>query len=141
MIFYLIPAAAGQPETLEATQDDARAACRFRGLKPNAFEPHEVPTDKAGLMRYLNDMRLARYVDALNAPKPLTHDEIRNSNSPEAQVAARRIASGESARPAPTEEAICLAIADMSGTALGHVALEVSARYKALANEAMGRGQ
>ena len=83
---------------------------------------------------------------------PLSFDEIRNSNTPEAQMAAKALMDPERPvttqadidamfspppkRPAPGVDEICVAIADLSGTLLGHVALEVSARYAALANGA-----
>lgn len=55
MIFYLIPAAGGQPRELAGTQADARALCKVHGLKFDAETmAHDVPTDKAGLMNYVN---------------------------------------------------------------------------------------
>jgi hypothetical protein len=149
MIFYLVPAAAGRPATLQPTQADANREARERGLKVRAPDmEHQVPTDKAGLMAYVNAMLAEQ-------PRAMTRDEIVNSNAPEAQAAAEAAMNPDtpsyvetnddgslkvrtaftcaqvaaSALPKDTKvQDICHAIAKLRANELGYVALEVIAR-------------
>ena len=66
------------------TQADAKARSKERG---GFFDLVEVPTDKDGLIAYLNGME---------APAELSRDEILHSNTPEAQEAAKRLMQPES---------------------------------------------
>ena len=45
----------------------------------------EVPTDKPGLIEYLNALRWSEQARAV-APEAMTMDEIKHSNTPEAQA-------------------------------------------------------
>lgn len=57
MIFYLVPATESQPAKLEPTQADANREAKARGLKVRAPDmEHNVPTVKAELMDYINDL-------------------------------------------------------------------------------------
>jgi len=95
MIFYLINAGNGQPSQLAATQEDARSVAKDRGFGPRAFEKHDVPTDKDGLMSYINGL--------MRVEPELTDDEIRQSNTPEAQAVAR-----ERMRPSYVDQSVAL---------------------------------
>lgn len=95
MIFYLVPAGEGpefHPPMLQPTQGDANKLARERGLKVRARDmEHQVPTDKAGLMAYINDL-LSRsggpvgYAGSIPAPAHQNTDAL---DIDIAEVAAR----------------------------------------------------
>ena len=90
MNLYLVLGTSAHPAELAGTQADAKRMARERGT---SWEPYEVPVDKAGLMAHLNAM-LADINAEMHMVKHVDFEEIRQSNTPEAQLAAREIANG-----------------------------------------------
>ncbi len=118
------------------TQAEARADGK-------GWTPEEVPTDKAGLIAYLN-AKVER-TERLEAP---TLENIRQSNTEEARVRASVLMSApltqarvdemfepRASAPSLPRDAVCEAISAYSGADLGYVALEVAARFSALGKE------
>jgi hypothetical protein len=144
MIFYLVPAAAGRPATLQPTQADANREARERGLKVRAPEmQHDVPTDKAGLMGYINAMfaageqaveRAPTQADQIEAAADRFEQDAAKDHKPAYTQEQVDAMFQPRSKEAPLDrDAVCTAIADMDGTDLGMVALEVTARIKSLA--------
>jgi hypothetical protein len=136
MIFYLVPAAAGRPAQLQPTQADANREARERGLKVRAPDmEHEVPTVKAELMAYINDLMgsaggpvgLAGSTPA--APQPI--DPTPEPTGFMSQEQVDELFKPRAKAPLPRER-VCEAISDMTGTDLGFVALEVACRFETL---------
>lgn len=116
-----------------------KADGQYAGTQKDAGKGHtpvDVPVDKAGLIDYLNAMGAA--------PVAALSDEDRFANNyvadREAEEKARHRSQAEiDALFEPTYRAlpcdkVCAAVSSYSGTDLGMVALEVAARYKALAS-------
>ncbi len=109
------------------------------------WTPEEVPTDKAGLIAYLNRLTL---VDPTPTTASTPLDDIRQSNTEEARVKANVLMNQpltqakvdemfepRATRPVLARDAVCDIISRYEGTDLGYVALEVAARYTALSKE------
>lgn len=152
MIFYLIPARGGEPKRIEATQDEARTACKARGLRPSEFEKHDVPTDKAKLKDYVNDLLAQAHEMAPGRPQTaaaaVSADEPADDSTggdaslgrhfptgtaadgfPEARCAYTPAQVAASALPRSEKvQDVCHLIAKMPAGELGFVALEVIAR-------------
>lgn len=153
MRFYLIDAT---PRFLARSESEARRAAKAAGA---SFAPIEVPSDKSGLFDFLNEL----YASLEPAPAARADPEIEEeawvdiaaANPPAPALTADRLASELTAerleamftppaatqRPAPrlmpsSADSLCEAISELEGIALGNVALEVAARFKALAARA-----
>lgn len=160
MIFYLIPPTAETPARLEPTQDAARAACRAIGTKfmANAMQ-HDVPTDKTGLLNYVNDLLAATTQLIISPPSPADVDpapaisqvEVDAMFTPGPQRGERP--SGWGANPVhsaaatdqrlglPTDlgervDAICDTIDALGAHHLGNVAHAVASRFGEIAKQA-----
>lgn len=140
MIFYLVLGTSSAPSCLAGTQADAKAMARERGT---SWEQHDVPTDKAGLMDYVNqlmaDVSAEMHKDRL-APPGHCGDEYEPEPEPDdvplaedghpdhrsaftsAQVAAYALPRN------PKVQDICHAVTKLTAADLGYVALEVIAR-------------
>jgi len=152
VIFYLIPKTVNKPSQVELTQDLARAECRERGLKPSAFEQYVVPTDKAGLQKYVNEMLAAvdKVIPSKPAPDPIDdpdHDapipaedevdldqhtgrnEIAQDGHPNGPpgYTSTQIAAGVMPKTQKLRD-VCYIVSKMTASELGTVALEVIAR-------------
>jgi hypothetical protein len=140
MIFYRIPAHAGQPIWLEATQSEARSACKARGLKPSEFEQIDIPTDKAGLMATLNRLYAAATASPAReeAAEPVEEPEARHMSQSDvdalftAPVSAQRVTPRLFSAGADID-ALEEAIMELEGHQLGNVAQTVCCRMKELA--------
>lgn len=154
MLFYLIPTAGDQPSKLEPTQDAARATCKARGLKFNADEmKHDVPTEKAALLEYVNALLAQRYaaaaegvdtfyrgMDAGAAKAANNDDDVDvarhgdwNGEAPDGHANSRCAFTSTQVRAAalPRSEKVqdvCHLVSKMTAGELGFVALEVIAR-------------
>jgi hypothetical protein len=146
MIFYLIPAHGGEPKRIEATQDEARATCKARGLRPSEFQKHDVPTDKAGLRDYVNDLlgmvpgtpqtaaEAHSGASASDAPRIAQHTPagcsgVAQDGHPECRPAFTSAQVHASALPRSEKvQDVCYLVSKMTAGELGFVALEVVAR-------------
>lgn len=82
---------------------DAYPGHRWQPLKPkNGVAVNIAENGREELANFLNGLEIDLLADA--APRELTRDEIVNSNTPEAQAAARKIMN-----PAPDAAAYCKA--------------------------------
>jgi hypothetical protein len=143
MIFYLVPAAAGRPAQLQPTQADANREARERGLKVRAPDmEHEVPTVKAELMAYINDLmagpaaEIPYTVETVRGPIEVDLKKLECDPTPEptgfmSQQEVDELFKPRAKAPLPRER-VCEAISDMTGTDLGFVALEVACRFETL---------
>jgi hypothetical protein len=135
MIFYLIPAHGGEPKRIEATQDEARSACKARGLRPSEFEKHDVPTDKAGLRDYVNDLlgkapgTPQTAAEAHSGAAASNAPAIAGDGHPECRPAFTSAQVHASALPRSEKvQDVCYLVSKMTAGELGFVALEVVAR-------------
>lgn len=146
MIFYLVPAANGEPQRLEGTQADANRVAKDRGLKVRAPQMQlDVPTDKTGLQAYINALMAIEVA----APAPLREDLLGNgeeyglapvvSHKPaftQAQVDAMFEPTERTNRlTADDVDQVCILIEEMSGAAIGHIAHSLAARIERLGKE------
>jgi hypothetical protein len=95
MIFYEVLGTSEAPCCFVGTQVDAKRLAKERGT---SFEQVDVPTDKSGLMDYVN--RLKADINAEMHREP-TRDEIINSNTPEMQAKAHELMT-----PGYTEQSV-----------------------------------
>lgn len=127
MIFYIIKAV---PNFIVATQAEAKKASREYGGAP--WGPHEVPTDKAGLMAYINDLMMdsaSILTDAVTpVAKPAEQCRSCASRDPVAlERGAKALAAGANGN------AIAERIMELDGFELGLVLQAVPTRLKQLA--------
>ncbi len=112
------------------------------------WTPEEVPVDKAGLIDYLNTHRVSQQapesspVPDVATPYIERYNRTSQSGGIEAepftgltQAKVDEMFADRNQPKALPRDALLEAVADMTGTDLGFVALEVAARFKALAQE------
>jgi hypothetical protein len=147
MIFYVIPSHNGEPKRLEATQADARSACKARDLKPSDFEQIDIDTDKAGLMATLNELYAAasdaepaggtglaevfppERSSPVIADRPLAPRGIDADGHPRRRTHwTRSQVDAMFTRRSEHVQDICHAISKLSGADLGYVAFEVASK-------------
>lgn len=147
MIFYMVIAAAGQPCQLAGTQIEARDLAKARGLGPKGFMQHDVPTDKAGLLTYINELQAQATISyQANRAAEREADETvgtvtgnpHSEDDPkpaftQAQVDAMFEPTEKTRSLTPDDvDQVCMLIAQMEGAAIGHVAHELAARIERL---------
>lgn len=130
---YLIPSANGLPASLAATQSDARALLRSRGIKghPKDFE-HKVPTKKADLLAYIDELlERADGTSAMPASspasEPATELGMAADGFPEHRVGYSQaiVDAMFSPRP-PALRELCYQISKLNSADLAHAAFEVA---------------
>jgi hypothetical protein len=120
---------------LQPTQADANREARERGLKVRAPDmEHEVPTVKADLMAYINDL-LEQKPDAhpMVTIEPKLDDGQPDHKPAFTQEQVDAMFTPSTKVVELPRDKVCELISTYEGTDLGFVALEVAARFKALA--------
>lgn len=116
------------------TQEEARKGSKERG---GFFDLVDVPTDKSGLLEYLNKAEHERAAWAKAEAPQMTVEEIKHSNTPEAHKAWRDL---QNRPPAPKPEDGAEALVDWlfdhaSPSQVCDVFLGLSSRFREIVQE------